>query len=312
MKLIFDRITLEQVETEGNLSFSIYVPDDTKLTKTVTKTRMVPQEPLHIYETKDTIVKVAVQKSYEQKYITAMVDTEVWSEVNGEMVMSIEPRETLVAVEGVYLKPVFDTEGNIVSYEDSVAGTYEIMVDTVVTEVVKDEYESVPDLEEPYEETVQLTNAMDVAVAKFEYLTKLNGCTYAYADEFFNEDDLDLTVEGHSANTGMKIIEVLPGGFCQTKPIALDVPAKTFKLYHESDLEIQMYAVTRAVVAAEVVDDIVVKDEYEVVTLGDPQVFVDGQCSFHDVITEFALRFINGTDKVICGSAYAIMYNGGE
>lgn len=311
MKLIFDRIALQQVDKESSLTFTITVPDEVKLTKTVPKTRMIPQPSKHIYETENTIVPVAVTRNYEQKSTTEMKDTEVWAmnETTGEMEMTIQPRPIFVYVEGVFLKPTFENDIWI-GIEETTQSTYQVMVDTVVQTVIKDEYESVPDLAESYDETIIITNHMDIAVAKFEYLTRLNGCTDAYADEFFEEDDLDLNVEGHRANTGMKIVDVLPHGFCQTKPITPSYPCRDFKLYHESDLQIAMYAVIRTVVDTAIPcdDGTTISVPIETISYGIPNVFTEGECSFGYDVVEFVLRFINNTDKVIKGSAYAIMY----
>jgi len=92
------------------------------------------------------------------------------------------------------------------------------------------EIKTVAFTENPY-----IFTAEEVAQAKFEQIASDYGFVNAYADEFVSEEDINILAEGHSANTGVKVLELLPNGQCQTNTLAIGENAKTFTLYLEAD-----------------------------------------------------------------------------
>lgn len=271
-----DRFTNEVADLTS-ASFFINIPDGCKLEKTVTSMVDIPQTiqkvdangkllylDVNSVETIESVVNSMVNVTKEYTPIYTLVNEET-----GEM-----------GITG-YSQPVFDTDGKITGYTTVlVDGTYPVPVPIVTA--------NVPVMIQTTVQTEVSTISTDLTVeeiikAKFTFLTKQAACEYAYADEFINSDDIDLTVEGHSADTGVKIALVHPHGFFQLKPITLDVPAKTFNLYHESTLEVTLNGLP----------------------------FINGVCTLSEVITEFVLKFSNNTEEVVMGKSYALMYNGG-
>jgi len=90
-----------------------------------------------------------------------------------------------------------------------------------------------------FAENPYIFSVNEVAQRKFEIITQQLGFANAYADEFLTEDDIDFNYSNHSANTGVKVLELLSnGGQCKTKTITLTIPAKEFVLYLESSANV--------------------------------------------------------------------------
>lgn len=133
-------------------------------------------------------------------------------------------------------------------------------------------------LESPQEFTLD-----DVIQAKYQALMESSDQANVIADLFLEEADLDLTDVDHSANTGVGICEILPGGQVKTKSIQLESPAQTFQLL-EFDAEpgVEIHIAGQAFVAGEV-------------TLAAP-------------VETCTIKFINTTDKPASARAYAVGY----
>ncbi len=76
----------------------------------------------------------------------------------------------------------------------------------------------------------EVFTAEEVLIKKCKGLTGAAGLQHVVADVFLNESDLDLTAPGHSANTGINMVQLLPQGQCVTKEITLAAAADTFTL----------------------------------------------------------------------------------
>lgn len=180
-------------------------------------------------------------------------------------------------------------------------GNYTVQVETVRTNqplYLRDELQEQPPLEiegetlrfvsirdEPAAFTVT-----DVVKAKFEHLVHARGAQNCYYDEFITEADIDLGAEGHAANTGVKVLELLPYGQCQTVPLLLDETSQEFELYIESDAAIQVE------ISSDGVEFVVFDNNYAI--LKEPAAAI-------------VLRFKETAGKAGRINAYALCYGGG-
>lgn len=265
MILKLDIFNTSEVAGDNSPAYSANLPDGMATTKSVTQT---VEKQVEI-SGEITHVLVDVERQYEPVYETEVVD-----EI-----------ETTVIIG--YIKPIFGEEGEILSLElVKEPGTFTVQVDQVVQgestfkTVVEEELVEVP------------MTVPELIYEKYRYLTEQSGYTYAYADEFLSEDDIDLTAPGHLANTGVKLIELLPGGMCITKPISLDIPADKFKLYLEADegITVQLHDID---------------DQGAIVGIH----FTD-LLSLTIPINKFCLSFHNTTGKNAKVHAYALFYEG--
>ena len=137
-----------------------------------------------------------------------------------------------------------------------------------------------------FQENPYIFNENEIAQRKFELIATELGFTYAYADEFLTEEDLDVFAVGHSANTGVKVFVLLPNGQCQTKVLSIEEAASDFTLYLEAEYGIN----------AEL--------------NGVP--FVNNRVTLEAAVNEVILTFKNTTNVNAEVYAYALLYNGGN
>ena len=134
----------------------------------------------------------------------------------------------------------------------------------------------------PYIFTLQ-----EIINQKTKLIMKENNYYRCYNDEFINEDDIDFTYDKHLCNTGVKILEFLPYGECQLKPIQLSNEVKSFKLYLEADSNISVLISGDGISFVE---------------------FVDGFATLTELTQEVILRFKNNIDKKQNVNFYCLMY----
>jgi hypothetical protein len=267
MKILIDSFTGKVAgvnNTPAPSQYEISLPDNFSLTKTIEVTegekQKVNEQGQKLYKT-NVIASEAGEETFEEtaeeKTATKFEERQVtnkWTDEEG-----VEYSETVTAqvpVEWLYNQPV--------------------MLPNVIQKVVTF-------AENPYE-----FDASEVAGKKFELITGELGFTYCYADEFLTEEDLDLEAPDHSANTGTKVLELLPNGQCQTAPITLDKEAQDFILYLEADPTIEVQISD---------DDITfVPFANSLATLATPT-------------SEVILRFKNLEAKKAKVEAYGIFYN---
>ncbi|MHB1420104.1 MAG: hypothetical protein ACYCX4_11080 [Bacillota bacterium] len=84
-------------------------------------------------------------------------------------------------------------------------------------------------------ENPHVFNVDEIIQEKYRRILDSSAYSHIYGDEVLTDEDIDNTVPGHSANTGVKVLELLQGGQAQTNPIILDVAASNFGLYLEAD-----------------------------------------------------------------------------
>ena len=225
-------IEYEKDENDNNL----YLDNEGNETilSTSTKNYIIqkPYEPVFITKTKIELVEEFNIETNEIELIEKEIEYQE---------QKIDDNENLIykyPVEDIWIETI---ENGFYDYN------YEVILDNQLI-ILRDEtfsYEPVM-IEEEYDKLICLKeniysfNINDIVNAKFNKIVLNAGFEYAYVDEFVTEEDLDLNNPNHSANTGAKILELLPNGQCKTKTIILDVPAKEFVLYLESDSGIKV------------------------------------------------------------------------
>lgn len=125
-------------------------------------------------------------------------------------------------------------------------------------------------------------NVNEILNAKYQNLLNNTGYDYILADIFLNEDDIDLSYENHSANTGVAIMELLPHGQAKTKEITLNKTAKDFLLLEFEGNNIDIYVNNVKIIDKKVTLDVDTNKIY--------------------------LKFANTTDKPISIKSYAFAY----
>ncbi|WHH58322.1 hypothetical protein [Petroclostridium sp. X23] len=130
----------------------------------------------------------------------------------------------------------------------------------------------------PYEFTLE-----EVIQEKYRQALEESSFTHLLADVFLDENDLDIADPSHSANTGVGILQLLPGGQAKTKSITLDQAADAFALL-EFDAD----------------------DGVVIYLAGQP--FTDGKLQLTSAVASCTIRFENTIDKPKSVRAYAIGY----
>jgi hypothetical protein len=164
----------------------------------------------------------------------------------------------------------------------------------VVTELVEKEREITNPAEFSLEEIIR---------CKFEQIMREKGYYYAYADEFINEEDIDLSFPEHLANSGVKFLQLLPYGKCRLKLIELEFPTNIFEMYTEMDEGIEVEA--RNIKRETIIESVEIE--------GETQEISREEISYtEDPTAEVELTFVNTTDKPKNIHAYILMYKEGE
>lgn len=123
----------------------------------------------------------------------------------------------------------------------------------------------------------------EIVNAKYKDILEASACDHILADLFLNEEDIDLADVNHSANTGIAIMQLLPGGQAKTKEINLTAAAKTFTLLEfNTDDGVDIY-----------LNDVKLTENH--VTL-------------EATTDRCAIKFVNTTDKPRTVKSYAIGY----
>lgn len=321
MKVLINKLT-SQVEGINSLStpfnYTIELNDNLNPVKTmevqegeIQKTNELGQ-PLYQYkvyrtETKEVVVGqdevledtgvpviIVVQKTDEQGnklYLEPLYD-EAGQIV--DYVEVIQPKSEA----GLDNDPIFievqktSVKGKPLYYKDIVKVVEEKVLDHVdeVIEPIKDSIELDPimlpnivtktyDLKSNYE----MFTGEEVLEAKYQYILDESQRDYIIADMFLNEDDIDLEDVGHSANTGVAILQLLPNGQAKTKSIKLAQPTQEFKLL-EFDAE----------------------DGVEIYLSG--KKFNNGILTLPSPISSCTIKFVNILDKPKSVKSYAIGY----
>ena len=106
-----------------------------------------------------------------------------------------------------------------------------------IAEEKKFSFRTVTLLDTPNEFTLD-----EVLAKKMEDLLKLHNKESILLEEFLDDSEIDFTFEGHSANTGVKFVQMLPLGKIKLKNITLIHPSKVFKVVTSlpSDIEVKI------------------------------------------------------------------------
>lgn len=260
--------------------------------RTETKEVIVGQD--EVLENTGVPVIIVVQKTDEQGnklYLEPLYDE------GGEVVDYVEVIQPKSEA-GLDNEPIFvevqkqSVKGKPLYYKDITKVVEEKVLDHVeeVIEPIKDSIELEPimlpnivtktyDLKTNYE----MFTGQDVLEAKYQNILDESQRDYIIADMFLNEDDLDLADEGHSANTGVGILQLLPNGQAKTKSIKLAQPTQEFKL-----LEFNA------------------QDDVEIYLSG--KKFNNGILTLPSPISNCTIKFVNISDKPKSVKSYAIGY----
>lgn len=283
MNLKLDIFTLEVVG-DSSPTYSITVPDGMKMTKEVVKARTATKEIEIPGEITHTLVDV--EKQYEPVY-----------ETTTEIVDDAEIQSTVIKG---YSKPIFNEEGEITSFETvEETGSYTVQVDQI--QQSESTFETVEETEE-YSEAEPMS-VEELLYEKYRMITEEARFDYAYADEFLNEEDIDLSYPKHLANTGVKLIELLPHGMCITKEISLDVSSDIFQLYMEADDGVTAF-LHKIEKTTDENDNIISSEITEGIEITGTAIVLNTP------ITTFRLSFQNTTDNKRKVHSYALMYKG--
>lgn len=121
----------------------------------------------------------------------------------------------------------------------------------------------------------------DIIEAKCNYILKNNDYSYIISDWFINSDKLDLT--DIQANTGVRMLQLLPNGYAKTIEIELATAWSMFEIF---GLDIE-----------EGID----------VYINDVK-FVDNQVILEEDVDKVVIKFVNTTDKFKNVNSYIIGY----
>lgn len=124
--------------------------------------------------------------------------------------------------------------------------------------------------------------AEEVIEAKYKSILEASECDHIVADMFLNGDDIDLTAPNHSANTGIAIMQLLPGGQAKTKEITLEATAHIFTLLEFGSDGVDIY-----------IDDMK---------------FVGSKAILGTAVDSCIIKFVNTTDRPKLVKSYAIGY----
>lgn len=123
----------------------------------------------------------------------------------------------------------------------------------------------------------------DILQAKYQFILDESQKDYILGDMFIDENDLDLSDEKHSANTGVALLQLLPKGQAKTKNIELIEPATDFKLLEFiADEGVEIYLSGK-------------KFDNRILTLSNP-------------VSSCTIKFVNTTDEPKNVKSYAIGY----